>query len=80
MKIKQLLGAAALGALALAPAIAYGEGVPKEPPKPGLAAGAVLAAFAAGTVAGWPAPAQVGHAMAQGSTYGHPGQPPHPNV
>jgi hypothetical protein len=41
---------------------------------------AFLAAFAAGTVAGWPALVQARHVMATGSTYGCPPQPPHPNV
>jgi hypothetical protein len=80
MKIKQLLATAALGPLALAPAIAYGEGNPKEPPKPGVAAGAVLAAFAARTVAGWPAPVQAGHALAAGAVSGGPSPSPGPNV
>ncbi len=41
---------------------------------------AFLAALAAGTVAGWPAPVQVGQVMATGTTAGGPSPPPHPNV
>jgi hypothetical protein len=41
---------------------------------------ALLAAFAAGRLAGLPAPVQAGHVTATGSTYGSPPQPPHPNV